>query len=122
MKGPKSAAVFFEQIIVIYIVVITSIVNLSVQDCNCPKLGVCNLWIAMLSSAVGYLLPNPSMGINRINNSEQPANTTITSGIFTGINGMDGQTAQTTIAVSAEATNTRFNVKARTSGDIVKNQ
>ena len=60
-KAPKSSAVFFSQIIIIYIVVITSIVNLSIQDCTKP--GVCNLWIAMLSSALGYLLPSPSLRI-----------------------------------------------------------
>ena len=60
-KSHKSAAVFFSQIIVIYIVVITSIINLSILDCTQP--GVCNLWIAMLSSALGYLLPNPSLRI-----------------------------------------------------------
>lgn len=64
-KQPKSAAVFFSQIIIIYIVVITSIINLSVQDCTKP--GVCNLWIVMLSSAMGYLLPNPSMRIHKGN-------------------------------------------------------
>ena len=68
-KAPKSAAVFFSQIIIIYIVVITSIINLSVQDCSKP--GVCNLWIVMLSSAMGYLLPNPSMRIGTRNAMEK---------------------------------------------------
>ena len=45
-KMLKSVTVFFSQIIVIYIVVITSIVNLSIQDCTKP--GVCNLWMAVL--------------------------------------------------------------------------
>ena len=47
-KTSNSAAVFFTELIVIYmVVVVTSIVNLSVQDCI--KAGVCNLWIVMLS-------------------------------------------------------------------------
>jgi len=92
-KAPKSAAVFFSQIIVIYIVVITSIINLSIQDCTKP--GVCNLWIAMLSSALGYLLPSPSLRITRINNgSIGEASTTTTTTSTTGslLDTIDGTT------------------------------
>ena len=52
---PKSEAVFFSQIIIIYIVVITCIVNLSCAN------GNSNLWTALLSSSLGYILPNPSL-------------------------------------------------------------
>ena len=54
-KFPKSEGVFFTQIILIYIVVITCIVNLSMGN------GNSNLWTALLSSSLGYILPNPSI-------------------------------------------------------------
>lgn len=58
-KPHKSLAVFLCQIILIYIVVLTSIINLSILDCTKP--GVCNLWMVLLSSCLGILLPNPSL-------------------------------------------------------------
>ena len=54
-KFPKSEVVFFVQVIIIYTVVITSIVNLSLEAENQ------RLWISLLSSSVGYLLPNPTL-------------------------------------------------------------
>ena len=54
-KVAKSETVFFSQIIIIYIVVITCIVNLSLDK------GNSNLWTALLSSSLGYLLPNPKI-------------------------------------------------------------
>ena len=54
-KIAKSETVFFSQIIIIYIVVITCIVNLSLEK------GNSNLWTALLSSSLGYLLPNPKI-------------------------------------------------------------
>ena len=51
----KSTAVFMSQIVLIYIVVITCIVNLSLNNENS------SLWISLLSAATGYLLPNPSI-------------------------------------------------------------
>jgi hypothetical protein len=54
-KMPKSEFVFFVQVLLIYIVVITSIVNLTLNK-NEGK-----LWTALLSSSLGYLLPNPSL-------------------------------------------------------------
>ena len=51
----KTDAVFFSQIIIIYIVVITCIINLSLEK------GNSNLWTALLSSSLGYLLPNPKI-------------------------------------------------------------
>ena len=58
-KPHKSLAVFLCQIVLIYIVVLTSIINLSILDCTKP--GVCNLWMVLLSSCLGILLPNPSL-------------------------------------------------------------
>ena len=93
-KSPKSAAVFFAQIIVIYIVVITSIINLSILDCTRP--GVCNLWIAMLSSALGYLLPNPSLRIRRAAEGAGPAATDNASAIGLALlDNVDGTTTAT---------------------------
>jgi hypothetical protein len=54
---PKSEIVFFTQIIIIYIVIIVSIVNLTL-DHTADK-----LWIALLSSSIGYILPNPKIKI-----------------------------------------------------------
>ena len=54
---PKSEIVYFCQMLVVYIVIVTSIVNLSLQN------GNSELWIAMLSSAIGYALPSPSLKI-----------------------------------------------------------
>jgi hypothetical protein len=52
---PKSEIVFFFQVILIYIIVITAIVNLTLnQDEG-------KIWIALLSSCLGYLLPSPSI-------------------------------------------------------------
>ena len=52
---PRSEIVFFCQVILIYIVVVVSVVNLTI-DTSDNK-----LWIALLSSAIGYILPNPSL-------------------------------------------------------------
>ena len=54
-RMPKTELVFFSQVIILYIVIITAIVNLSIPSENS------NLWTALLSSSLGYLLPNPSM-------------------------------------------------------------
>ena len=52
---PKQGVVFFAQIIIIYIVIIACIVNLSL------KIGESNMWVALLSSCLGYLLPSPTI-------------------------------------------------------------
>ena len=52
---PRCEIVFFCQIVLIYIVVLTSLVNLTLKN------GPINLWIALLGSCLGYLLPHPSM-------------------------------------------------------------
>ena len=51
----RSEVVYITQVILIYIIVITCIVNLSI------KVGDSNLWTALLSSCLGYLLPNPTL-------------------------------------------------------------
>lgn len=52
---PKQEVVFFAQIICIYIVIIACIVNLSL------RIGESNMWVALLSSCLGYLLPSPTL-------------------------------------------------------------
>jgi len=52
---PKSEIVYFCQMIVVYVIIITSIVNLSLQN------GKNELWITLLSSSIGYALPSPTL-------------------------------------------------------------
>lgn len=52
---PKQEIVFFSQVFIIYVVIITCVVNLTLgRDEG-------KIWIALLSSCLGYLLPNPSL-------------------------------------------------------------
>ncbi len=53
-KFPKAEVVFFTQVLLIYIVVITSIINLSLGSTE-------KLWTVLLTSCLGYILPNPSL-------------------------------------------------------------
>jgi uncharacterized membrane protein AbrB (regulator of aidB expression) len=55
LKNYKSHWVFGCQIVLIYIVIITCIINLSIGN------GESNLWTALLSSCLGYILPAPSI-------------------------------------------------------------
>lgn len=55
-RVPKREIVFFCQVILIYIVVITCIVNLTIGTDNKSQ-----LWTALLSACLGYLLPNPTL-------------------------------------------------------------
>ncbi len=52
---PKTEVQYLTQVIIIYIVIITCIINLSISN------GDSNLWTALLSSCLGYMLPNPSL-------------------------------------------------------------
>lgn len=52
---PDKEVVFFTQVILLYIIIITCIVNLSLGS------GDSNLWTCLLSSCLGYLLPNPRL-------------------------------------------------------------
>ena len=53
-KVPKSEIVFFCQIIILYTVIIVSIYNLTREKET-------NLWISLLSSCLGYILPAPKL-------------------------------------------------------------
>ena len=48
---PKEEIVFLCQVIILYTVIVVSIYNLNDST----------LWTALLSSSLGYLLPNPSL-------------------------------------------------------------
>ena len=52
---PKGEIVFLCQVVVLYTVIVVSIYNLTIGH------GDSTLWTALLSSSLGYLLPNPSM-------------------------------------------------------------
>lgn len=54
-KFSKEVAVYFAQIIILYILIITSLCNLTFQNDNRE------LWVAIISSSTGYLLPQPSI-------------------------------------------------------------
>ena len=52
---PKEEIVYLCQVIALYIVILISIYNLTAGHDNS------NLWTALLSSSLGYLLPNPTL-------------------------------------------------------------
>ena len=51
----KSLVVFVVEVVLVYIVVLTSIVNLSLSHDDSK------LWTALLSANIGYRLPSPSL-------------------------------------------------------------
>ena len=55
---PKEEIVFLCQVVVLYTVILISIYNLTTGR------GDSNLWTALLSSSLGYLLPNPTLRRN----------------------------------------------------------
>ena len=55
---PKEEIVFLCQVVVLYTVIQISIYNLTTGHENS------NLWTALLSSSLGYLLPNPTLRRN----------------------------------------------------------
>lgn len=54
-KLPQNEVVYFTQVLLVYVVVIACIVNLTRGS------GDSNLWTCLLSSCLGYLLPNPKL-------------------------------------------------------------
>jgi hypothetical protein len=63
---PKDEIVFACQIIVIYVVIALSLVNLTLYRNEADSK---QLWTALLSSCLGYILPNPSIKRNHQDNS-----------------------------------------------------
>lgn len=56
---PKKEVIFFVQVVIIYIVILSCIVNLSLQ------LGNQALWSSLLSGCLGYILPSPKFSKKR---------------------------------------------------------
>ena len=56
-KLPKAEIVFFSQIIMLYIVIITCIVNLSMGNES-------EMWLILLSTSLGAILPNPDLKLH----------------------------------------------------------
>ena len=54
-RVPQTEIVYFCQIIIVSAIIITSIINLSLQN------GSSELWISLLSSCIGYVLPSPKL-------------------------------------------------------------
>ena len=52
---PKNQFTYLSQIIVIYAIIATAIVHLSLQSDNRE------LWLILLSSSLGYILPSPGL-------------------------------------------------------------
>lgn len=52
---PKAEIVYFCQIIIIVTIIVASIVNISMGN------GNTELWITLLSSSAGYILPSPTI-------------------------------------------------------------
>lgn len=55
---PKSEVVFFTQMLVVITLMIISILKLTAFEQRCEEASV---WISILSSLVGYILPNPRL-------------------------------------------------------------
>lgn len=64
---PAREIVFFSQIIVVYFIIGASIYNLSIEN-DRPV-----LWTSLLSSSIGYILPNPALKVKKhvLVNNEQ---------------------------------------------------
>ena len=59
-RMPKSEVMFATQTFMLYIIIIVCLVNLSIgKD---PR----DLWTALLSSSIGYMLPQPSLKREKI--------------------------------------------------------
>lgn len=54
-RMPKNQFTYMSQIVVIYAIIATSIVHLSLQSDNRE------LWLILLSSSLGYILPSPGL-------------------------------------------------------------
>ena len=54
-KIAKNPFTFFTQIIVVYMIIITSLVHISLRSPDKE------LWLILLSSSIGYILPSPGL-------------------------------------------------------------
>lgn len=62
-KLPKNRLAFFSQIIIVYMIIITSLVQISLQSPDKE------LWLILLSSSIGYILPSPGLKFRKQSNS-----------------------------------------------------
>ena len=56
---PKNKVTFLSQIVVVFIIITVSLFNLCFQRPDRE------LWLLLLSSSLGYILPNPSLKFNK---------------------------------------------------------
>ncbi len=75
MNSKKYQLTFWAQVIIIYIICISAILNLSLNFGNKNE----RLWITLLSSSIGYLLPNPSLS--------KPKTKSKVQGLFDSVSG-----------------------------------
>ena len=54
-RVPQADIVYFCKMIIVYVIIITSIINLTLQK------GSSELWISLLSSCIGYALSSPKL-------------------------------------------------------------
>ena len=64
-RVPKNQITYVSQIIVIYAIIATAIVHLSIQSPNRE------LWLILLSSSLGYILPSPGLKFLKPTNKPQ---------------------------------------------------
>ena len=64
----KAEMTFIFQVIILYIVIITCIINLSLKN------GTSELWVSLLSYSLGCLLPSPK--IRKLNTTSNDNNST----------------------------------------------
>ena len=53
---PRSEIKYFAQILIIYVIILSCIINLSLG-----KSDLTNVWLSLLCSCTGYILPSPYM-------------------------------------------------------------
>ena len=58
----KIGSLFFAQIIVVYMIIITSLVQISLRSPDKE------LWLILLSSSIGYILPSPGLKFRKQTN------------------------------------------------------
>ena len=57
---PKNQVTYWTQILVVYTIIVTAIVHLSIQSPDKE------LWLVLLSSSTGYILPNPGLKFSKL--------------------------------------------------------
>ena len=55
---PRSEVVFFTQATLIFVLVVTSLLKLTLDKPPCEEMSV---WFSLIFGAVGYILPNPKL-------------------------------------------------------------